>query len=68
MCSSDLVGSDNKARLRSIVQGRDFGNSVEVLSGVSANDQVVINPPDSLSDGGTVRIASPPQPDNQKKS
>jgi hypothetical protein len=61
------VGSDNKARLRSIVQGRDFGTSVEVLSGVSANDQVVINPPDSLSDGGTVRIAPPP-PDNQKKS
>jgi RND family efflux transporter MFP subunit len=61
------VGSDNKARLRSIVQGRDFGTSVEVLSGVSANDQVVINPPDSLSDGGTVRIA-PPRPDNQKKS
>jgi RND family efflux transporter MFP subunit len=61
------VGSDNKARLHSIVQGRDFGTSVEVLSGVSANDQVVINPPDSLSDGGTVRIAPPP-PDNQKKS
>jgi RND family efflux transporter MFP subunit len=61
------VGSDNKARLRSIVQGRDFGTSVEVLSGLSANDQVVINPPDSLSDGGTVRIAPSP-PDNQKKS
>jgi RND family efflux transporter MFP subunit len=61
------VGSDNRARLRSIVHGRDFGTSVEVLSGVSANDQVVINPPDSLSDGGTVRIA-PSRPDNQKKS
>ena len=62
------VGSDNKARLHSIVQGRDFGTSVEVLSGVAANDQVVINPPDSLSDGGIVRIAPPPKPDNQKKS
>jgi RND family efflux transporter MFP subunit len=62
------VGPDNKARLRSIVQGRDFGTSVEVLSGVSADDQVVINPPDSLSDGGTVRIAPPPQPGNEKKS
>jgi RND family efflux transporter MFP subunit len=62
------VGSDNKARLRSIVQGRDFGTSVEVLSGVSADDQVVINPPDSLSDGGTVRVAPPPKPDNEKKS
>jgi RND family efflux transporter MFP subunit len=62
------VGSDSKARLHSIVEGRDFGTAVEVLSGVSANDQVVINPPDSLSDGGTVRIAPPPKPDNQKKS
>jgi RND family efflux transporter MFP subunit len=62
------IGPDNKATLRSIIQGRDFGTSVEVLSGVSANDQVVINPPDSLSDGGTVRVAPPPKPDNQKKS
>ena len=51
------VGPDNKAKLHSIAQGRDFGTSVEVLSGISADDQVVINPPDSLSDGGTVRIA-----------
>jgi multidrug efflux pump subunit AcrA (membrane-fusion protein) len=51
------VGPDNKAKLHSIIQGRDFGTSVEVLSGISADDQVVINPPDSLSDGGTVRIA-----------
>jgi len=29
---------------------------------------VVINPPDSLSDGGTVRIAPPPKPDSEKKS
>jgi len=53
------VGSDNKAHLRHIIQGRDFGTSIEVLSGVSAEDQVIINPPDSLSDGGAVKIASP---------
>jgi len=62
------VGSDNKARMHSIVQGRDFGTFIEVLSGVNADDQVVINPPDSLSDGGTVRIAPPPKPDSEKKS
>jgi RND family efflux transporter MFP subunit len=59
------VGSDNKAHLHSVVQGRDFGTSVEVLSGVGADDQVVINPPDSLADGGTVKVAPPP---DQKKS
>ena len=57
------VGSDNKAHLRTIIQGRDFGTSVEVLSGVNAEDQVIINPPDSLADGGAVKIAPP-----QKKS
>jgi hypothetical protein len=30
-----------------------------VLSGISGDDPVIINPPDSLSDGGTVRIAAP---------
>jgi RND family efflux transporter MFP subunit len=62
------VGPDNKAHLRSIIQGRDFGTSVEVLSGIGADDQVVINPPDSLADGGTVRIAPPPKPGNEQKS
>jgi RND family efflux transporter MFP subunit len=56
------VGSDNRVRLKTISQGRDFGTSVEVLSGISAEDQVVINPPDSLSDGVDVRISPPPKP------
>jgi RND family efflux transporter MFP subunit len=59
------VGSDNKAHLHSVVQGRDFGTSIEVLSGVGKDDQVVINPPDSLADGGTVKVAPPA---NQKSS
>ena len=54
------VGSDNKAHLHHIVQGRDFGTSIEVLSGITADDQVIINPPDSLVDGGDVKIAPPP--------
>ena len=61
------VGADNKAHLRSVVQGRDFGTSVEVLAGVNADDQVVINPPDSLADGGTVKIAPPAKTDNQQQ-
>jgi RND family efflux transporter MFP subunit len=62
------VGPDNQAHLKSVVQGRDFGTSVEILSGVGKDDQVVINPPDSLADGGTVKIAPPPKPDNKQKS
>jgi RND family efflux transporter MFP subunit len=55
------VGPDNKAHLHTIIQGRDFGTSIEVMSGVTADDQVIINPPDSLADGGEVRIAPPPK-------
>jgi hypothetical protein len=46
--------------MKRILQGRDFGTSVEVLAGLSANDEIVDNPPDSLSDGSTVRIQQPP--------
>jgi RND family efflux transporter MFP subunit len=53
---------DNQQRvvLKSIVQGRDFGNTIEVLSGLTPNELVVVNPPDSITDGVQVRIAPPP--------
>ena len=54
------VDAQHKIRLKSIVQGRDFGGTIEVLSGLSANDAVVLNPPDSIFDGATVRVAAPP--------
>jgi hypothetical protein len=31
-----------------------------VLSGLEANDRVIMNPPDSLNDGLAVQIAPPP--------
>jgi RND family efflux transporter MFP subunit len=51
---------DNQQRvtLKSIVQGRDFGNTIEVLSGLAPNELVVLNPPDSIADGVQVRIAA----------
>src|SRR6202035_1945156 len=48
-----------RVKLKSIVQGRDFGNTIEVLSGLEPNDTVVLNPPDSIADGVQVRIATP---------
>ena len=48
-----------RVKLKSIVQGRDFGNSIEVLSGLAAHETVVLNPPDSIADGVQVRIAAP---------
>jgi len=55
------IDKQKRIKLKSIVQGRDFGNSIEILSGLDADDVVVLNPPDSLTDGVVVRIA-PPKP------
>jgi RND family efflux transporter MFP subunit len=49
-----VVESQNVARLRTVSIGRDFGNSLEILSGLQPNDLVILNPPDSLSDGASV--------------
>ncbi len=54
-----VVGPDNKVQLRSLKLGRDFGNTVEVLAGLSATDQVIINPPDAIADGMAVQVAPP---------
>jgi RND family efflux transporter MFP subunit len=54
------VDSTKHVKLKSIVQGRDFGNTIEVLSGIEADDRVVVNPPDSITDGASVRIVEPP--------
>jgi RND family efflux transporter MFP subunit len=51
------VDAQQRIQLKSIVQGRDFGNTIEVLSGLDADDAVVINPPDSIINGVTVRAA-----------
>ena len=51
------VEQDNHVKLHSVSQGRDFGTTVELLSGVTANDVIVVNPPDSITDGARVRIA-----------
>jgi RND family efflux transporter MFP subunit len=53
------LDSQQRVKLKSIVQGRDFGNSIEVLSGLAPHETVVLNPPDSIADGVQVRIAVP---------
>lgn len=48
------VVRDGKAQLLPIVLGQDFGTSIEILSGLRADDQVIADPPDSLMDGARV--------------
>ena len=55
-----VVESDNKIKLHDVQVGRDFGNSIEIVSGISKDDQLVLNPPDSMNDGQQVKIAAEP--------
>lgn len=56
------VVTDNKVALKPVKLGRDFGMEVEVVSGLGPDDNVMLNPPDSIADGETVRAtAAPPQ-------
>jgi len=50
------VGADGKVSLRAVKIGRNFGEAIEVLDGVAATDQLVLNPSDSLNDGDAVVI------------
>jgi hypothetical protein len=52
-----VVGADGKVELRRIALGRDFGPTIEILEGIGATDRVILNPPDSLVGGTTVRVA-----------
>ncbi len=53
-----VVGSDHKVHLKPINIGRDFGIKVEILGGLDPNDQIVVNPADSLEDGQEVNVKS----------
>jgi RND family efflux transporter MFP subunit len=47
---------NNAAQLVPITIGTDYGNSVQVTSGLSASDEVIESPSDSLVSGTPVRI------------
>jgi RND family efflux transporter MFP subunit len=55
------VENSNRSKLVTIVLGRDFGATVEVVSGLTDADRVIVSPPDSLVDGEQVQIAQPNQ-------
>jgi hypothetical protein len=60
------VDDSNKIKVKNIIQGRDFGNTIEVLDGIDENDKIVVNPSDSIEDGIAVRIAPAPPANSAK--
>ena len=51
------VVHDGYAKLVPITIGHDYGSSVEVTSGLTPDDAVIVDPSDSLTDGSAVQIA-----------
>jgi len=53
------VTDGQHVELKPVVLGHDFGSEVEVISGLTGDESIVVNPPDSLVSGQQVRIAQP---------
>jgi multidrug efflux pump subunit AcrA (membrane-fusion protein) len=53
------LNPEGTVAVRPVTLGRDFGNSVEVVSGLTGDEQIVVDPPDSIENGETVRVAAP---------
>jgi RND family efflux transporter MFP subunit len=53
------VDATHHIRMVRVTPGRDFGTTVEVLSGLKPGQAIVGNPSDSLADGEEVRVVDP---------
>ena len=55
-----------KVDLVAVTPGHDFGSQIEIVSGLNAEDQVIINPPDSIVSGQQVQIVQASLPGDTK--
>lgn len=51
-----VVNNQNLVELRKLKLGHDFGDTIQVLTGVRPTDAVIANPPDSLTNGMKVAV------------
>ena len=50
-----LVGAGNVVHFQRILVGRDFGDRIEVLSGMNEGERAIVNPNDSVQEGVRVQ-------------
>jgi RND family efflux transporter MFP subunit len=60
------IVKDGKVVLTTVTPGHDFGNQIEIVSGLKSEDQVIINPPDSIVSGQEVQIVQATLPGDTK--
>ncbi len=51
------VGPGDKIRFKTVTIARDLGRTIELDSGLTQEDRVVVTPPDGIADGDQVRVA-----------
>jgi len=61
-----VVDDRGHIRLAPITIGRDLGKTIEIVAGIKATDHVVLNPPDSLTDGDLVQASAVKSPAGNK--
>jgi RND family efflux transporter MFP subunit len=54
------VGENGQVIMKEVTIGRDYGSDIEIVQGLTAEDKVILSPPDSLTDGVSVHVAPPP--------
>lgn len=52
------VGRDSRVVVKPVTIARDLGRTIEISSGIEADDRVIENPPDGIVTGAEVRIAA----------
>ncbi|HZW80631.1 MAG TPA: efflux RND transporter periplasmic adaptor subunit [Candidatus Deferrimicrobiaceae bacterium] len=60
------IVKEGRVSISPVTAGHDFGNEIEIVSGLQPEDQVVINPPDSLVSGQQVQIVDATLPGDTK--
>jgi RND family efflux transporter MFP subunit len=61
-----VVVRGGQAKLVPVTIGHDYGSSVEVLSGLTSEDAVILDPSDSIMEGSAVKIAKAAKPEGSK--
>jgi RND family efflux transporter MFP subunit len=51
------VGSDDRVLFKTVTIARDLGRDIELASGISADDRIIIAPPDGIAEGDPVHVA-----------
>jgi RND family efflux transporter MFP subunit len=60
------VVKDGKVTVTDVTPGHDFGDQIEIVAGLNASDEVVVNPPDSLVSGQEIKIVQATLPGDSR--